>query len=154
TYTAPMASLRNDPTLLTITLDESLDGDARLAHPPPSPSFALPASIPFAAAGAQNANAATASTKGAKMALPLDLIAQTDARVDSREPERAQTQHQLLEVKEGQKSVLTVDDPQREAQRKQRILAQPAVSEALKDIKSSTPLETMGVVETGLLERI
>src|SRR5262249_40812354 len=101
-----------------------------------------------------DASAGSNMTKGVKMSLPQDVIAQTEVRYKTREAQHTTNIQAIKEVKEGKRSVFSVDDPQRADLRKQRILSQPAVNEALSSLKAGAPLESLGVVETSFLERI
>jgi endonuclease G, mitochondrial len=87
------------------------------------------------------------------MPLSPEMLSQTEQRFKARETQRTRNVQKIEAAKQGEGRLLEVDDPERVALRAQRIMAQPAATEALGAAQGGD-LESLGAVDSEFLERI
>jgi hypothetical protein len=118
---------------------------------PPAPTYRT--TRPTHPAGAQGA-AGPATAVGGEIAMPIpdEVLTATAQRYDARRAERSATEQRIAEVRNGDRSILEVEQPgPRVDMRRRRVLAQPIVQETL----AAGALENLGSVDDQhVLERI
>ncbi|CAN7191699.1 DNA/RNA non-specific endonuclease [Variovorax sp. LjRoot84] len=137
---------------LTLHFDGQLGGSAQVIRTPAAqPAGSVGA---LEVLGAAETTPGSSAQSGGALRLPPHVMASTQQRFDSRAVAREEQVEKIKDVKQGKSSLLEVDAPQSIALRSQRVLSQPLVQDALAASLGGSQLESLGSVDTLVLERI